>query len=85
MKLAPVGVAALLFKVVGSTGLSVLVALAVYGVVVVLGLTAHLFIMYGSVIKFGAGLPVFKFLGAIKEALLVAFSTSSSSATSACS
>lgn len=81
MKLAPVGVAALLFKVVGSTGLSVLVALAVYGVVVVLGLLAHLFIMYGTVIRFGARLPVFRFLGAIKEALLVAFSTSSSSAT----
>lgn len=81
MGLAPVGVAALLFKVVGSTGLSVLVALAVYGVVVVLGLTLHLFLTYGTVIRFGARLPVFQFLGAIKEALLVAFSTSSSSAT----
>lgn len=81
MALAPYGVAALLFKVVGSTGISVLIALAVYGLVVVLGLVAHLFITYGTVIRFGAGLPVFKFLGAIKEALLVAFSTSSSSAT----
>lgn len=81
MKLAPIGVAALLFKVVGSTGLSVLVALAVYGLVVVLGLLAHLFITYGTVIRFGAKLPLFGFLGAIKEALLLAFSTSSSSAT----
>ncbi len=81
MLLAPIGVAALLFKVVGSTGLSVLLALGVYGLVVVLGLALHLFITYGFVIRFGAKLPVFKFLGAIKEALLVAFSTSSSSAT----
>ena len=81
MGLAPYGVAALLFKVVGSTGLSVLAALAVYGLVVVVGLLLHVFLMYGSVIKFGARLPVFQFLGAIKEALLVAFSTSSSSAT----
>lgn len=81
MIIAPYGVAALLFKVVGSTGLSVLVALAVYGLVVVLGLSIHLFGVYGSVIRFGAGLPLFPFLGAIKEALLVAFSTSSSSAT----
>ena len=81
MKLAPVGVAALLFKVVGSTGLSVLVALAVYGVVVVLGLVVHLFATYGTVIRLGARLPLLRFLGAIKEALLVAFSTSSSSAT----
>ncbi|MCB9652283.1 MAG: dicarboxylate/amino acid:cation symporter [Deltaproteobacteria bacterium] len=81
MALAPYGVAALLFKVVGSTGLSVLVALAVYGVVVIVGLLLHLFVTYGLVVKFGARLPVLGFLGAIKEALLVAFSTSSSSAT----
>lgn len=81
MALAPYGVAALLFKVVGSTGLSVLIALAVYGVVVVAGLLLHTFLTYGTVIRLGARLPVFKFLGAIKEALLVAFSTSSSSAT----
>lgn len=81
MILAPVGVAALLFKVIGSTGLSVLIALAVYGLVVVLGLAMHLFLVYGAVIRFGAKLPLFPFLSAIKEALLVAFSTSSSSAT----
>ena len=81
MKLAPIGVAALLFKVVGSTGLSVLVALAVYGLVVLLGLVVHLVVTYGAVIRFGARLSVLGFLGAIKEALLVAFSTSSSSAT----
>jgi proton glutamate symport protein len=81
MALAPYGVAALLFKVVGSTGLSVLVALAVYGVVVVVGLVLHLIITYGLVVRFGARLPLLGFLGAIKEALLVAFSTSSSSAT----
>lgn len=81
MALAPYGVAALLFKVVGSTGLSVLVALGVYGLVVVLGLLLHTVITYGTVIRFGARLPFLRFLGAIKEALLVAFSTSSSSAT----
>lgn len=81
MKLAPAGVAALLFKVVGSTGFSVLIALAVYGVVVVLGLVVHLLTTYGAVIRLGARLPLLRFLGAIKEALLVAFSTSSSSAT----
>ncbi|MEE2900856.1 MAG: dicarboxylate/amino acid:cation symporter [Myxococcota bacterium] len=81
MLIAPYGVAALLFKVVGSTGLSVLLALAVYGIVVVVGLLIHLFGVYGTVIRLGAKLPLFAFLGAIKEALLVAFSTSSSSAT----
>lgn len=80
MKLAPVGVAALLFKVVGTTGLSVLVALGVYGLVVLGALLLHLGITYGSIIRFGAKLPFFKFLRAIRPALLVAFSTSSSSA-----
>ncbi len=81
MGLAPFGVAALLFKVVGTTGISVLIALSAYGVVVVVGLLLHVFLTYGLVVQFGARLPLFGFFGAIKEALLVAFSTSSSSAT----
>jgi len=81
MKLAPVGVAALLFKVVGSTGISVLMALGVYGLVVIGGLLLHLFLTYGAIVRFGARLPFFQFLMAIRPAMLLAFSTSSSSAT----
>jgi proton glutamate symport protein len=81
MKLAPLGVAALLFKVVGSTGLSVLVALSVYGLVVLAGLATHLTLTYGAIVKFGAKLPFGGFLKAIRPAMMVAFSTSSSSAT----
>ncbi|MBX2814270.1 MAG: dicarboxylate/amino acid:cation symporter [Myxococcales bacterium] len=81
MKLAPVGVAALLFKVVGSTGLSVLYALMIYAMVVLLGLAIHLSLVYGSVVRFGAQLPFLSFLGAMRPALLVAFGTASSSAT----
>jgi Na+/H+-dicarboxylate symporter len=81
MKIAPYGVGALLFKVVGNTGISVLIALGVYGLVVLAGLLIHLFCTYGFAVKMGARLPFLPFLGAIKEAMLVAFSTSSSSAT----
>lgn len=81
MLIAPYGVAALMFKVVGTTGLSVLLALAVYALVVLAGLFIHVAATYGSVVHFGAKLPFWRFLGAIKEPLLVAFSTSSSSAT----
>ena len=81
MQLAPYGVAALLFRVVGSTGISVLLALGVYGAVVVGALVLHVFITYGLVIKYGAKLKIFEFLKAIRPALLLAFSTSSSSAT----
>ena len=81
MKLAPVGVAALLFKVVGTTGFSVLIALALYGLVVLLGLLVHLALTYGSLVRVGARLRFFSFLKALRPALLLAFSTSSSSAT----
>jgi proton glutamate symport protein len=81
MQLAPFGVAALLFKVAGTTGLSVLAALGVYCGVVLLGLFLHMVLVYGSLVTFGAKLPFIGFLGAIRPALVVAFSTSSSSAT----
>jgi len=81
MMLAPFGVGALLFKVAGTTGLSVIVALGAYALVVVLGLLLHSGLVYGAVVTFGARLPFPGFLGAMRSALLVAFSTSSSSAT----
>ena len=81
MKLAPYGVAALLFKVVGSTGPSVLLALSAYALVVLLGLAIHLTFTYGAVVKFGAKLPFLPFLKAIRPAMMLGFSTSSSSAT----
>jgi Na+/H+-dicarboxylate symporter len=74
-------VGALLFKVVGNTGVSVLIALGVYGLVVLAGLLTHLMLTYGLTVRLAARLPFFAFIGAIKEAMLVAFSTSSSSAT----
>ncbi|MEM9692096.1 MAG: dicarboxylate/amino acid:cation symporter [Myxococcota bacterium] len=81
MKLAPIGVAALLFKVVGSTGLSVLLALLYYGAVVIGGLALHAGLTYGGLVRVGAKLPFLQFVKAMRPALLLAFSTSSSSAT----
>ncbi len=81
MMLAPVGVAALLFKVVGSTGISVLLALGIYTLVVLGGLLCHLLLTYGALVTFGAQLSFVGFLAAMRPALLLAFSTSSSSAT----
>ncbi len=81
MKLAPLGVAALLFKVVGTTGLSVLTALVAYAFVVLAGLFAHAALTYGSIVHFGARFSFPLFIKGIRPALLLAFSTSSSSAT----
>ncbi|MFH1532940.1 MAG: dicarboxylate/amino acid:cation symporter [Pseudomonadota bacterium] len=80
MKLAPYGVAALLFKVVGTTGLSVLAALGAYSLVVLAGLALHIGLLYGAVVVFGVRLPLMSFLRGIRAAQLLAFSTSSSSA-----
>ena len=81
MKLAPYGVAALLFEVVGSTGFGVLMALGAYGLVVLAGLLVHIALVYSAVVRLLVKLPLFAFLRAIRAALLLAFSTSSSSAT----
>ena len=80
MKLAPYGVAALLFKVVGSTGLSVLLALAAYSLVVLAGLALHIALVYGGVVKAVVKLPFWGFMRAIRPTQMLAFSTSSSSA-----
>jgi Na+/H+-dicarboxylate symporter len=81
MEVAPYGVAALIAEVVGTSGLSVLKALMVYSLVVLIGLFLHAAIVYGSIIRILAKLPILPFLKAIRPAQLLAFSTSSSSAT----
>jgi Na+/H+-dicarboxylate symporter len=81
MLLAPFGVAALLFKVVGTTGLSVLAALSAYCLVVSVGLLVQLFVVYGGIVQLVGRVSFVRFLRALRPALLMAFSTSSSSAT----
>lgn len=81
MALAPYGVAALVAEVVGTSGASVLRALLVYGIAVVVGLALHALVVYGGIVRFLARLPLVGFMKAIRPAQLIAFSTSSSSAT----
>ncbi len=81
MKLAPYGVAALLFTLMARSGLDVLLRLAAYVGTVLLGLAIHQFITYSLMLRFMAGTsPVF-FFSRIREVMLTAFSTSSSNAT----
>jgi len=81
MQLAPYGVAALVADVIGQSGLSVLSALLVYAATVMFGLTLQAILVYGSIVRFLAKLPLVRFFKAIRPAQLIAFSTSSSSAT----
>ncbi len=81
MAIAPFGVAALVADVVGQSGVSVLSALLVYSLAVVIGLLIHGGLVYGMIVKLFTKVPVLRFMGAIRPAQLIAFSTSSSSAT----
>lgn len=81
MSIAPFGVCTLMAYSVSKVGLSVMAALAVYALTVITGLFLHLMIVYLPVARFSSGRNPIDFLMQIKEALILAFSTSSSSAT----
>lgn len=81
METAPYGVFALMLNVVAELGVDILVLLFKYALVVVLGLILHVGITHMSIIFFYVRQSPVKFVLAIKEAIVMAFSTSSSSAT----
>ncbi|RMG57708.1 MAG: dicarboxylate/amino acid:cation symporter, partial [Bacteroidetes bacterium] len=81
METAPYGVFALMLNVVATLGLDILFLLLKYALVVLLGLALHVAITHNSFIFFVVKQSPVKFVRAIKESILMAFSTSSSSAT----
>ena len=81
MKLAPYGVAALVFMVVARFGLDVLKALLLYTFVVLLALVAHLALVLAPVLRVLGKWNPLEFFRAIREVWITAFSTSSSAAT----
>lgn len=81
MRLAPIGVTCLAFALTAALGWDILRSLGFYAGVVVLGLALHQFGTYSLFLKFVARKSPVQFFGEIKEAMLTAFSTSSSNAT----
>jgi Na+/H+-dicarboxylate symporter len=81
MKFAPYGAFALIATAIGSLGLSAVVAMGKYMIVVALVLLIHLVVTYGSAVSFLGKMNPIKFLKGFYPAMIVAFSTSSSSAT----
>lgn len=81
MKLAPYAVFALVGAVVSRFGLDLLRSLAVYTLVVASGLLIHVLVTYMTLVKVLGKLNPLDFARRIGEVPLVAFSTSSSSAT----
>jgi len=81
MRLAPYGVLALIAAVIGQYGVSILLTLLKYSLVVLGGLIIYtLSINSLAVSILGQTNPLF-FFKAVKEAMIIAFSTSSSNAT----
>ncbi|RPI63754.1 MAG: dicarboxylate/amino acid:cation symporter [Ignavibacteriales bacterium] len=81
MKLAPYGVAALIFSVSSQLGFQIISLLLLYVLVVLSALLIHLLVTYGSILKFIIKLSPIDFFKAITEVIITAFSTSSSNAT----
>ena len=81
MELAPFGVFALIAWVMGTSGPAAFVSVFKLGLCVVVGSFIQTVLIHGGILKFLARLPVRPFFRDITDALVVAFSTSSSSAT----
>jgi DAACS family dicarboxylate/amino acid:cation (Na+ or H+) symporter len=81
MKLAPYGVAALIFSVTARFGYDLLAKLGLFVVTVLLGLAIHQFGVFSLLVRIFAGLNPLRFFRRIQTIMITAFSTSSSSAT----
>lgn len=81
MKLAPYGAGCLVFALSAQLGLDILKTLFWFVITAVLGLALQLFVVYSIVVMVFARMSPWTFFSRVSEAMLVAFGTSSSSAT----
>lgn len=81
MKLAPYGVAGLIYGVTSRFGFELLKPLGVYVAVVLGALILHVAVTLSLIVRFYLKVSPVKFFGRLRSALVTAFSTSSSSAT----
>jgi len=81
MRLAPYGVLALIAGVIGQYGMDILVTLLKYSLVVIGGLVIYTFSVNTFTVAFLGRTNPLRFYKGVKEAMIIAFSTSSSNAT----
>jgi DAACS family dicarboxylate/amino acid:cation (Na+ or H+) symporter len=81
LRVAPVGVAALLFSMTARLGVDVLRQLAAYVLVVLAGLALQTFVVYSLSVRFLGEMRPRDFFRGSRVAMVTAFSTASSSAT----
>jgi Na+/H+-dicarboxylate symporter len=80
MRLAPYGVLALIASVIGQYGVHIMVTLLKYSLVVVGGLVIYTFSINSLTVGFLGRLNPLRFYKGVREAMIIAFSTSSSNA-----
>jgi len=80
IKLAPLAIACLMFKLAAVFGWDLLVRLAAYVAVAVGAMLIHMFVVYPLVVWIGGGMSPLKFFKGVREPMVVAFSTASSNA-----
>lgn len=78
---APIGVFALIAKLMGTTGLGAFKALGLYALMLVCGLTVHLLLTLPLILRFLGGINPLTHFRNMVEPIVMAFSTSSSGAT----
>jgi DAACS family dicarboxylate/amino acid:cation (Na+ or H+) symporter len=81
IRLAPIGVAALLFTLTARLGGAILRELGAYVAVVLAGLLIHQVVVYSLSVRLLGGMSPRQFFSRIRLAMLTAFSTASSNAT----
>ncbi len=81
MRIAPYGVAGLIFGVTSRFGFHLIKPLAAYILVVLVALLLHVFVNIAAILRFLVGISPRLFFSRVRNALVTAFSTSSSSAT----
>ncbi|MBS3818801.1 dicarboxylate/amino acid:cation symporter [bacterium] len=81
MKLAPYGVFGLIAAVIGQYGVDILMTLLKYSLVVIGGLFLYTFSVNSFTVSFLGKINPLRFFKAVKDAMVIAFSTSSSQAT----
>jgi DAACS family dicarboxylate/amino acid:cation (Na+ or H+) symporter len=81
IRIAPLGVACLVFTLTARLGFDVIQKLAAYVVVVLAGLALQQFGVYALSVRWLGGMRPLAFFRAVRDAMLTAFATSSSNAT----
>ena len=81
MEVAPFGVFALIAVVIGANGPATFLSIFWLAICVLVGSTVQTVIVHGGIVRLLAWLPIIPFFRGIADAMMVGFSTASSSAT----